>query len=157
MAGPNAPTAGNLKAWLQKNPTFEVVRPGTLSTIKPGLAKRKSSTSAHEVNKVQTTLNFERIPRKSAEQLISPRGQAQEERKRVLPSPKQEIRTPLTKTPIPKTPTTKAHMIQMIETPKASTSSARPIPEPRKIARQTSNRHQSTDKVRLLLYHGIFI
>ncbi|XP_041974930.1 death-inducer obliterator 1 isoform X2 [Aricia agestis] len=61
LAGPNAPTAENLKAWLQKNPTFEVVRPGTLSTIKPNLARKKSS----EPNKIQTTLNFARIPKKA--------------------------------------------------------------------------------------------
>ncbi|KAL4712637.1 hypothetical protein ACJJTC_007934 [Scirpophaga incertulas] len=62
LAGPNAPTAENLKAWLQKNPTFEVIRPGALSAIKPNTTKRKLS---NEPNKVQTTLNFERIPRKS--------------------------------------------------------------------------------------------
>lgn len=64
LAGPNAPTAENLKVWLQKNPTFEVVRPGTLSSTKPLLPKKPSS----EPNKIQTTLNFERIPRKPLSQ-----------------------------------------------------------------------------------------
>jgi hypothetical protein len=65
LAGPNAPTAENLKTWLQKNPTFEVVRPGTLSTIKPNISKKRSF---NESNKIQTTLNFERLPRKSLDQ-----------------------------------------------------------------------------------------
>ncbi|PSN57524.1 hypothetical protein C0J52_01640 [Blattella germanica] len=34
LAGPNAPTAGNLKTWLKDNPTFEVVRPGVMPTTK---------------------------------------------------------------------------------------------------------------------------
>lgn len=89
MAGPNAPTAENLKSWLQKNPTFEVVRPGTLSTIKPNAGKKKSLNEPH---KIQTTLPFERIPKKSDPSTPARIHQPEQKEKppRILPSPKEE-------------------------------------------------------------------
>lgn len=144
LAGPNAPTAENLKAWLQSNPTFEVVRPGTLSTIKPAVGKKKSL----ETNKIQTTLNFERIPRKSAEQLPakSPQTEVKERSIKLIPAQKEQPKvTPQLKSPV----TPKSQQTILIETPKASTSTARPAPEPRKLIRSNSNRSQSSqDKVR---------
>ncbi|CAH0592546.1 unnamed protein product [Chrysodeixis includens] len=140
LAGPNAPTAENLKAWLQQNPTFEVVRPGTLSTIKPAVGKKKTS----EPTKIQTTLNFERIPRKSAEQLASsktPPADSKERSIRLIPAHKEESKTPQLKTPAtPKSqPTT-----QLTDTPKASTSSAKPGITSRKLIRTPSNQGQSS-------------
>ncbi|XP_072940862.1 uncharacterized protein pps isoform X2 [Epargyreus clarus] len=138
LAGPNAPTADNLKGWLQKHPTFEVVRPGTLSAIKPNLARKKAST---EPNKIQTTLNFARIPRKSNEQMVTPLSKSISEPKekstKPLLSPKEEVKM----TPQPKTPATpKSQMFKFLETPKASTS--RTMSEPKKPAR-SANRSQS--------------
>ncbi|GBP39976.1 Death-inducer obliterator 1 [Eumeta japonica] len=60
LDGANAPTAENLKSWLQKNPTFEVVRPGSLSAIKPN-----SNVKKPHPQKVQTILNFERIHKRA--------------------------------------------------------------------------------------------
>ncbi|XP_013197109.2 uncharacterized protein LOC106140123 [Amyelois transitella] len=161
LAGPNAPTAENLKAWLQKNPTFEVVRPGTLSTIKPNINKKKSLL---DTNKIQTTLNFERIPKKTDQQTPAKAHQLEIKDKtpKVLPSPKEEKSFKITPSPreerlskimsspreevkiLPKTPSTpKSQHSQLIETPKASTSFAKSTSEPRKLARTTS-RSQST-------------
>ncbi|XP_026759086.2 death-inducer obliterator 1 [Galleria mellonella] len=143
LAGPNAPTAENLKAWLQKNPTFEVVRPGTLSTIKPNVSKRKLS---NEPNKIQTTLNFEKISRKSIEQpsVTPPAKIHQIENKEKIPkekTPKEDSKT----ISQPKTPVTpKSQALSYIDTPKASTSFAKTINEPRKLVRASLNRSQST-------------
>lgn len=161
LAGPNAPTAENLRPWLQKNPTFEVVRPGTLSTIKPNTLNKKKLSN--EPNKIQTTINFERIPRKTNEQNILVKSQQPEVKEKLvklISLPKDETkpiaktaptaRPPiLCKTPItPKTPPVpKLNTLQLIETPKASTSSAKTISEPRKLARNsTPNRSLSVDK-----------
>ncbi|XP_037968475.2 death-inducer obliterator 1 isoform X1 [Plutella xylostella] len=76
LAGPNAPTAENLKTWLQKNPTFEVVRPGTLSAIKPKLASKRPSNEPH---KIQTTLNFERVPKKASPGVPAARASTSQE------------------------------------------------------------------------------
>ncbi|XP_075974182.1 protein partner of snf isoform X2 [Anticarsia gemmatalis] len=136
LAGANAPTAENLKAWLQSNPTFEVVRPGALSTTKPATGKKKSTES----NKIQTTLNFERIPRKSAEH-ATPKSEVKERSIKLIPTPKEEPKsTPQLKSPV----TPKAQQAILIETPKASTSTARPMTEPRKLMRATSSRSQSS-------------
>lgn len=139
MAGPNAPTAENLKTWLQKNPTFEVVRPGTLHTIKPNLAKKKSN----EPGKIQTTLNFERIPRKSAEQPITPKTPQQEPKEKVTKvamSPREEMRP----TPQPRTPVTlRSQPPDYQDTPRPSTSTAKAL-EPKKPLRATTTRSQST-------------
>lgn len=139
MAGPNAPTAENLKTWLQKNPTFEVVRPGTLHTIKPNLAKKKSN----EPGKIQTTLNFERIPRKSAEQPLTPKTPQQEPKEKitkVVTSPREEIRL----TSQPRTPVTlRSQPPDYQDAPRPSTSSAKPT-EPKKPLRATATRSQST-------------
>ncbi|KAJ8735660.1 hypothetical protein PYW07_007280 [Mythimna separata] len=137
LAGINAPTAENLKAWLQQHPTFEVVRPGTLSTIKPGLAKKKTA----EPNKIQTTLNFERIPRKPAEQstpVRTPHAEPKERSIKLIP-PKEEPRTPQ-----PKSTTPKAQQSQLSDTPKASTSTARPAITTRKLIRTPSSHSQSS-------------
>ncbi|CAH0766459.1 unnamed protein product [Diatraea saccharalis] len=97
LAGPNAPTAENLKAWLQKNPTFEVVRPGTLSTIKPNLPTKKKSLN--EPNKIQTTLSFEKIPRKSVEQPTSSKTTTAEIKPKPQPQEGKILKTPpVTKT-----------------------------------------------------------
>ncbi|XP_049879682.1 death-inducer obliterator 1 isoform X2 [Pectinophora gossypiella] len=140
LAGPNAPTAENLKTWLQKNPTFEVVRPGTLHTIKPNVMKKKSVT---EANKVQTTLNFERIPRKSAEQpglVKTPQSEAKE-RPKIL-SPKVEVKGP----PQARTPVaTRSQPPQYQDTPRPSTSK---MSEPKKPVRALNRSQSSThDKV----------
>lgn len=146
LAGPNAPTAENLKAWLQKNPTFEVVRPGTLSTIKPNTSKKKNS---NEPNRIQTTLNFERIPRKSLEQTTPSKSQQVEVKEKInksLPSPKEEVKTVIQ----PKTPVaSKSHQqTTLTDSPKgnSSVSTAKPVIEPRKIVRNISSRSQSTNE-----------
>nr|XP_034830189.1 uncharacterized protein LOC117987295 isoform X3 [Maniola hyperantus] len=141
LAGPNAPTAENLKIWLQKNPTFEVVRPGTLTAIKPNVIRKKPSL---EPNKIQTTLNFARIPRKSVEQspqtpqVKTPQGEPRERMvKTLLPSPREEVRV----TQRPKTPVTpKFQQQQLFDTPKSSNKVAS---EPKKIVRSTLSRSQS--------------
>ncbi|XP_038208455.1 death-inducer obliterator 1 [Zerene cesonia] len=133
LAGPNAPTAENLKSWLQKNPTFEVVRPGTLSAIKPNIARKKSNES----NKIQTTLNFAKIPRKNTEQsppVKPPQPETKEVKGKTLLSPREqtkfsfaqkEPKVPLTPkeeakpAPPPKTPVTSKPQAQP-ETPKSS-------------------------------------
>ncbi|XP_026319700.1 death-inducer obliterator 1 isoform X3 [Hyposmocoma kahamanoa] len=139
LAGPNAPTAENLKTWLQKNPTFEVVRPGTLHTIKPNLAKKKSN----EPGKIQTTLNFERIPRKSAELPMTPKTPQQEPKEKitkVVISPREEIR-PI---PQPRTPVMlRSQLPDYQDTPRPSTSTAK-LTEPKKPLRATATRSQST-------------
>ncbi|KAJ2947972.1 hypothetical protein O0L34_g9764 [Tuta absoluta] len=134
LAGPNAPTAENLKTWLQKNPTFEVVRPGTLHTIKPNLIKKKP---AAEANKIQTTLNFERIPKKAGEG--GPRTPQQElrERPKLMPQ-REEPRTPQ------RAPGARSQPPQHVDTPRPSTSAVRPTPpEVKKPARITATRSQS--------------
>lgn len=141
LAGTNAPTAENLKSWLQQNPTFEVVRPGTLSTIKPGLGKKKTT----ETNKVQTTLNFERIPRKSAEQVTppvkTPTTESKERSIKLISAPKEEPRaTPQLKSPV----TPKSQQLQLSDTPKASTSTSRPGVTSRKLIRTPSTHAQSS-------------
>ncbi|OWR47744.1 Death-inducer obliterator 1 [Danaus plexippus plexippus] len=133
LAGPNAPTAENLKAWLQKNPTFEVVRPGTLSAIKPNVTRKKS---LNEPAKIQTTLNFARIPRKSSETppLKSPSNEPKEKEKPII-SPKEEVKPAAP----PKTPTTPKSQPPTVETPKSSNK----VPnEGRKAARATSSKTQ---------------
>lgn len=144
MAGTNAPTADNLKAWLQQHPTFEVVRPGTLSTIKPGLAKKKTA----EPNKIQTTLNFERIPRKPAEQstpIRMPHAEPKERSIKLIAAPKEEPRV----SPQSKPSTPKSQQSQLSDPPKASTSTARPAITTRKLIRTPSSHGQSSqDKVR---------
>lgn len=150
LAGPNAPTAENLKNWLQKNPTFEVVCPGTLHTIKPNLMKKKS---LNEPKKIQTTLNFERIPRKSVEQpalVKTPQPEAKERMStRVLQSSREDIKP----APQPRTPTTpRSQLPQFQDTPKPSTSSARMSNEQKKPVRATASRSQSAyDKVIIFL------
>lgn len=167
MAGPNAPTAENLRSWLQKNPTFEVVRPGALSTIKPNTSKKKAS---NEPNKIQTTLNFERIPRKAAEQNILVKSQQPEIKEKInkmLMSPREENKplvTPKTPTSVkpsilnkspapqknatPKTPVYKPNMTQLIDTPRPSTSIAKTVSEPRKPPKHNAaTRSLSNDKV----------
>ncbi|KAJ0182434.1 hypothetical protein K1T71_001803 [Dendrolimus kikuchii] len=166
LAGPNAPTAENLRSWLQKNPTFEVVRPGTLSTIKPNVTKKKIS---HEPNKIQTTLNFERIPRKAAEQNLLVKSQQPEVKEKInklLMSPREDTKLPpspkaagparphiLNKSPAaqrsvtPKTPIPKSNTVQLIDTPRPSTSAAKNVSEPRKqVKSNAANRSLSIDK-----------
>ncbi|XP_047026879.1 death-inducer obliterator 1 isoform X1 [Helicoverpa zea] len=142
LAGANAPTAENLKSWLQQHPTFEVVRPGTLSTIKPGLGKKKTS----EPNKIQTTLNFERIPRKPAEQATpqrTPNVEPKERSIRLISAPKEEPRaTPQLKSPV----TPKSQPPLSTETPKASTSTAKPAITARKLIRTPSSHGQSSQE-----------
>lgn len=155
LAGTNAPTAENLKAWLQQHPTFEVVRPGALSTIKPGLAKKKATA---EQNKIQTTLNFERIPRKSAEQstpVRTPHAEPKERSIRLISAPKEEPRaTPQLKSPATPKAQPTASTSSLADTPKASTSSARPAIMTRKLIRTPSNHGQTTqDKVCICTYH----
>ncbi|XP_023934034.2 uncharacterized protein LOC112043019 isoform X2 [Bicyclus anynana] len=141
LAGPNAPTAENLKIWLQKNPTFEVVRPGTLAAIKPNVIRKKLT---QEPNKIQTTLNFARIPRKNVEQSeVSPQIKTPQQEpkekvlKTLLPSPREEIKP----TPRPKTPSTpKLQQQQLFETPK---SANKVVSEPKKLVRSTLSRSQS--------------
>ncbi|XP_047535468.1 death-inducer obliterator 1 [Vanessa atalanta] len=136
LAGPNAPTAENLKTWLQKNPTFEVVRPGTLSAIKPNIPRKKS---INEPNKIQTTLNFARIPKKTVEQPTQPKTPQSEPKEKilkVLASPKEEVKVP----PQPKTPVTpKSQLHQIFETPK----STKVLSESKKPVRATTSRSQS--------------
>ncbi|KAM3967529.1 protein partner of snf isoform 2-T2 [Aphomia sociella] len=143
LAGPNAPTAENLKAWLQKNPTFEVVRPGTLSTIKPNAARRKPS---YEQNKIQTTLNFEKIPRKPVEQ--PPAHTPSKSNVEIKEKVAKNILTPKEEPKVvsqPKTPVTpKSQPPHYPDTPKASTSFAKTMNEPRKLVRASLNRSQST-------------
>ncbi|XP_059050860.1 death-inducer obliterator 1 isoform X2 [Achroia grisella] len=145
LAGPNAPTAENLKAWLQKNPTFEVVRPGTLSAIKPNISKRKLSNEPH---KIQTTLNFEKIPRKNVEQ-SQPAKSQQVENKEKTPKNVTPTREDSKIVSQPKTPVTpRPQASQYTDTPKPSTSFAKTTHEPRKLVRGSLNRSQSTqDKV----------
>ncbi|XP_061709027.1 protein piccolo-like isoform X2 [Cydia pomonella] len=138
LAGPNAPTPENLKVWLQKNPTFEVVRPGTLSAIKPNVMKKKAAAPAtKEPNKIQTTLNFERIPKKIGLQTpkelkeIPPKLMYSRDEPKPLMSPK----TPVTPKAQPQQP-------QFPDTPRASTSGLRTVAEPRKLVR-TANRPAS--------------
>lgn len=164
LAGPNAPTADNLKSWLQSNPTFEVVRPGTLSTTKPSMGKKRMS----EPNKIQTTLNFERIPRKSLENqtsLKSPQTEVKERSIKLIPAPREEpkaavpLKSPGTllkssaaalksaATPLKSPVTPKSQQAIMIDTPKPSTSTVRSTPEPRKLIKSAgSSRSQSYDK-----------
>ncbi|XP_047984747.1 death-inducer obliterator 1 [Leguminivora glycinivorella] len=132
LAGPNAPTPENLKVWLQKNPTFEVVRPGALSAIKPNVMKKKAAAAAtKEPTRIQTTLNFERIPKKQ--------GLQTKELKEIPPKLMYSREEPKTMTS-PKTPVTpKSQQPQFPDTPRASTSGLRTIPEPRKLVR-TANR-----------------
>lgn len=140
MAGPNAPTAENLKTWLQKNPTFEVVRPGTLHTIKPNLAKKKLS---NEPGKIQTTLNFERIHRKPAEQPQTPKTPQPEPKEKitkVITSPKEETKpTPQARTPV----SVRSQPPDYQDTPRPSTSTAKVV-ELKKPLRATATRSQST-------------
>ncbi|XP_050681250.1 death-inducer obliterator 1 isoform X1 [Leptidea sinapis] len=157
LAGPNAPTAENLKAWLQKNPTFEVVRPGTLSTIKPNVTKKKSGES----NKIQTTLSFAKIPRKSTEQLspiaktAPPESKdkssnviqtSKEQTKIAKESPKaplvkQEVATP----PQVKTPATpKLQPTTEIDTPKSSNKTASEQRKSRALNRSLSTAEKRT-------------
>lgn len=181
MAGPNAPTAENLKAWLQKNPTFEVVRPDSLSPIRPTITKKKVT---NEPNKIQTTLNFERIPKKATEQPTSsksilepkargqqpepkmrpqsemkPKMQQMELKPRSLPqerfmkniaSPKEEAKP----SPQPRTPvSSKSQPPQYIDTPRPSTSAAKPtVAEPRRIVRTSSRSQAASEKVSDLIY-----
>ncbi|XP_050342357.1 death-inducer obliterator 1 isoform X3 [Nymphalis io] len=156
LAGPNAPTAENLKTWLQKNPTFEVVRPGTLSAIKPNMPRKKS---INEPNKIQTTLNFARIPKKIEQptQPKTPQSEPKEKIPKVLASPKEEVKV----TPQPKTPVTpKSQLQQIFETPKstkalsetkkpnrASTSKLQSVIEkPQAVSPSTSRRKDTPDK-----------
>ncbi|XP_045448734.1 death-inducer obliterator 1 [Melitaea cinxia] len=136
LAGPNAPTAENLKTWLQKNPTFEVVRPGTLSAIKPNIPKKKST---NEPNKIQTTLNFTRIPKKPVDQTIQPKtphSEAKEKVIKALPPPKEDVKA----TPQPKIPVTpKSQPQQIFETPKSTKLAT----ESKKPVRATTSRSQS--------------
>lgn len=137
LAGPNAPTAGELKSWLQKNPTFEVVRPGALSSTRPGLKKKL------EPKKIQTTLNFERLPKNTPEQSSTPVRIPQSDiRDRRLLLSRRENSTPSPKPAAPRTT-----QIQLIDTPKPSTSTAKPVSEPRKLARSTLNRSLPNEKV----------
>ncbi|XP_028028225.1 death-inducer obliterator 1 isoform X2 [Bombyx mandarina] len=139
LAGPNAPTAENLKAWIQKNPTFEVVRPGALNTIRPNISKKKTSI---ESNKIQTTLNFERLPRKSIEPTVPTKSQTSEVKDRLKPllSPKEEPK----QVPQPKTPVTpKSLQSQNFDSPKASGSGIRNSSDKRKSSRNSLNKSQS--------------
>lgn len=117
------------------------MRPGTLSTIKPNLSRKKSSATGGDSNKIQTTLNFERIPRKSSEQMaIKP--SAQEQRDKVakpFPSPKEEAKIASQ----PKTPVIPKPQVQkqIVENPKSNSTSK--SSEPRKLAR-TTNRSQTS-------------
>ncbi|GLH06868.1 CXXC-type zinc finger protein 1 [Gryllus bimaculatus] len=52
LAGPNAPTAGNLKTWLKDNPTFEVVRPGLTPTNKFYSSKTQGTKTIVQSSKV---------------------------------------------------------------------------------------------------------
>ncbi|KAI8438667.1 hypothetical protein MSG28_011088 [Choristoneura fumiferana] len=140
LAGPNAPTAENLKVWLQKNPTFEVVRPGTLSAIKPNVTNKKKA-AVKEPNKIQTTLNFERIPKKPGAQLVV---KHQAEVKETTPKAPVSAKDEMKHSPSPRTPVTpKSQQPQFPDTPKASTSGLRTINEPRKLVRATTSRTQS--------------
>ncbi|XP_047525577.1 death-inducer obliterator 1 [Pieris napi] len=141
LAGPNAPTAENLKSWLQKNPTFEVVRPGTLSSIKPNAVRKKSLDAS---NKIQTTLNFSKVPRKEtpAPKIINTEHKDNLEYKQTksksLLSPREQTKIAVTprgtlklittreepKTPQPKTPTTPKPIQSLTETPKSSLKSS---------------------------------
>lgn len=139
LAGPNAPTAGDLKSWLQRNPTFEVVRPGALSSIRPGMKKK----IMNEPKKVQTTLNFDRVPKNTPEPSSSPVRVPQSDlRDRRLLLSKRENTTP---SPRPATP--KSNPIQLVDTPKPSTSTAKPMIEPRKLVRSSLNRSLPNEKV----------
>lgn len=139
LAGPNAPTAENLKLWLQKNPTFEVVRPGTLSTIKPNPSRKKS---VGESNKIQTTLNFEKLPKKQSE-ILKQGPHDYKEKISIKPvTPKEEAKPLQTKflaTPKPITPP------QIFDTPKSHNAPATRTSEARKTVR-TSNRSQSSQE-----------
>lgn len=140
LAGPNAPTADNLKVWLQKNPTFEVVRPGTLSAIKPNVTNKRKA-AAKEPNKIQTTLNFERIPKKPGPQLVM---KHQPEIRETTPKAPVSTKDEIKASPSPRTPVTpKSQQPQFPDTPKASTSGMRTINEPRKLVRATTSRTQS--------------
>ncbi|KPI94969.1 PHD finger protein 3 [Papilio xuthus] len=141
LAGPNAPTAENLKLWLQKNPTFEVVRPGTLSTIKPNPSRKKS---AGEANKIQTTLNFERLPKKQSE-LLKQGPHDYKEKISIKPViPKEEpkpLQTKFLATPksIPQP--------QIIETPKShNTAPVTRTSESRKTVRALNRSQSSNEK-----------
>lgn len=141
LAGPNAPTAENLKAWLQQNPTFEVVRPGTLSTIKPTTGKKKSTDTT---TKIQTTLNFARIPRKPVDHSTTPKTPQAEPKERsikLISIPREEPKpTPQLKSPV----TPKSQPPQLTDTPKASTSTAKPAVTSRKLIRAPSTQSQSS-------------
>lgn len=119
MAGPNAPTAENLKDWLQRNPTFEVVRPGTLSAInKPNIKK------LNEPKRIQTTLNFDKIPKKiGGQSVLKPQGTTPHILSKSLLSPAAKSQltqvskspmTPATKSPM--TPATKSPLGQVLRT-----------------------------------------
>ncbi|CAK1540120.1 unnamed protein product [Leptosia nina] len=149
LAGPNAPTPENLKSWLQRNPTFEVVRPGTLSAIKPNVMRKRSQDAS---NKIQTTLNFAKIPRKNTDQppmVKSPQWESkkadsapselrQSEKTKSVLSQREQTKITLTPrgtlklltprdesrvTPHPKTPTTPKPNQNLPETPKSSIES----------------------------------
>ncbi|XP_068626187.1 death-inducer obliterator 1 isoform X3 [Battus philenor] len=143
LAGPNAPTAENLKWWLQKNPTFEVVRPGTLSTIKPNPARKKSLADS---NKIQTMLNFEKIPKKSIEQKQKSVQDPKDKVMKPLSSPKEESK-PVPQTKPPGTPKSNTQLQHTFETPKSQSVAAVPkTSETRKTVRTTSRSQSSIDK-----------
>lgn len=126
------------------------MRPGTLSTIKPNLSRKKSSGTGGDSNKIQTTLNFERIPRKSSEQTAI-RPSAQEQKDKVtkpFPSPKEEAKI----TSQPKTPVIPKPQVQkqIVETPKSYNSTYKSS-EPRKLARTTNRSQTSLEKVSWIL------
>lgn len=167
LAGINAPTAENLRAWLQKNPTFEVVRPETLNAIKPRYPAKKAQ--GPEQKKVQTTLNFERVPKKASPQAVPAKvpqpGVSKAEANppkmgtpklltpKTLPSkpvtPK--IVTPTREAPAPKTPGT-PKIQTFFDTPKASTSMARPGPsgEPKKPVKAAAKLQLNLERVSIL-------
>lgn len=52
LAGPSAPTAANLKVWLQDNPTFEVVQPGTMNRPSININKERAKINTQSVQSV---------------------------------------------------------------------------------------------------------
>lgn len=112
-----------------------MVRPGTLSAIKPNVVRKKST---NEPNKIQTTLNFARIPKKSQEQTQpkTPQPEPKEKMIKVIPLPKEEIKTPPPKTPV----TPKTQQAPIFDTPKSSTKTSS---EQKKPARASTSRSQS--------------
>lgn len=139
LAGPNAPTAENLKSWLQKNPTFEVVRPGTLGSTKPNAPTKKP-----EPQKIQTTLNFEKINKKSTAH--SPTTQTTTELKQIK-SPKEPKRSPSIRSFLvskPSTPTAADTTKPSTLTPKSA--------ETKKSTKPTLNRSRSSTEKVIFLY-----